>query len=157
MSLSRMPRRGVSEDSVYFIKAPVVDLVKIGYARDVAERFARLRTLSPVPLELVHVVEGAGRGGEVQLHEMFADLRDHGEWFRFEPPITTEILKDFIEQLAELACEMSSLNEEDFAAEVAAMSRAIPDLGEKLLEIRSFLHRVLDAIETRRESDGCHA
>lgn len=65
---------------VYFLHAPSVNLLKIGYSGDPERRFEQVRLISPVPLRVIGVIDG-GAEMERQLHERFAHLRSHGEWF----------------------------------------------------------------------------
>ncbi|CAB4137655.1 Bacteriophage T5, Orf172 DNA-binding [uncultured Caudovirales phage] len=71
---------------VYFI-GPVerrYGIVKIGMTRaGVLNRLSALQTGSPMPLCIYAFVEDEGRL-ERALHETFASLREHGEWFRLE-------------------------------------------------------------------------
>ena len=69
---------------VYFIAASDLNLVKIGTCRDApGKRLAALQTGSPALLDLISAIPG-DRALEQRLHRAFADLREHGEWFRFE-------------------------------------------------------------------------
>lgn len=70
------PIRGVQV--VYFIRGG--PLTKIGTTTDIFDRYAALRTASPVPLRIHHVTPG-GPSLERQLHRQFAAVRHHGEWF----------------------------------------------------------------------------
>lgn len=64
----------------YIIEAVGERLYKIGRTGGSAEaRLQRLRTGSPVPLELVLVLDHPG--WEDVLHHHFRDKRRHGEWF----------------------------------------------------------------------------
>jgi hypothetical protein len=69
---------------VYFIRSG--ELIKIGMSADVCGRMAALRTMSPLPLELLAVASG-GRPEEASLHQRFAHLRQHGEWFSAVPEL----------------------------------------------------------------------
>lgn len=67
---------------LYFIQSLLGGPVKIGVARNVAFRLARLSASSPIPLKVLFVV----RGGEIlekKLHRNFGRHRLHGEWFEF--------------------------------------------------------------------------
>ncbi len=75
---------------VYFIRGG--GLIKIGVANDVASRFRSIRTMSPVPLELLGFIEG-DKATELSLHAKFAGARRHGEWFE---PIPA--LQDYIKR-----------------------------------------------------------
>ena len=71
---------------VYFVQSETTGPIKIGTARDVERRFARLRTMSPYQLRLLAVVPG-GRQLEAKLHAKFSRWRLHGEWFTPNPSI----------------------------------------------------------------------
>lgn len=66
--------------TVYFVRAATGD-VKIGVAGDIKKRLASLQATSPIPLALMGVIFGVGKRAEAELHERFAHLRRHGEWF----------------------------------------------------------------------------
>lgn len=68
---------------VYFIAAPSLGLVKIGYTRGLRQRFGELSRGSPVDIAFVHALTG-NRTLERELHARFADYRSRGEWFRHE-------------------------------------------------------------------------
>lgn len=71
---------------IYFIKSS--DSVKIGYSRDPAGRLKALQTASPLPLEIIRIMEG-GLTTEAWLHEHFSSKRLRGEWFAFCPTMMT--------------------------------------------------------------------
>ena len=71
---------------VYLIKA-TNGLIKIGIAKNVAQRLRQLDNMSPVPLELLHTIETKNaRELEGELHERFALKRVRGEWFSLANP-----------------------------------------------------------------------
>jgi hypothetical protein len=73
---SSEPRVGVT----YVIEAVGEGLFKIGRTGgDPRARLQQLRTMSPVPLELVLVLDHIG--WEPVLHHHYRDRRRHGEWF----------------------------------------------------------------------------
>lgn len=79
---------------VYFLEAdtsPV--LVKIGKTQNLKWRVLTISTMSPVALRLIGAVSGP-IGTESVFHRMFADQRQHGEWFEL-----TDDLKDYIGHL----------------------------------------------------------
>lgn len=76
--------------SVYYIHAPEVGLVKIGYAAAVQKRLRALRSTSPARLVLIAVEDG-GIPQEIHRHRQFNHLREHGEWFRIEPDLIDHI------------------------------------------------------------------
>lgn len=66
---------------VYFIASG--SHVKIGYTGDIAQRLTSLQLATPEKLTVVAMMYGAV-AVERELHEAFAHLRIHGEWFRRE-------------------------------------------------------------------------
>jgi hypothetical protein len=68
---------------VYFVRAKVTGLIKIGVSGDALARLAELRRGCPDELELL-AVQPCFEGGilERQLHRQFAHLRVRGEWFK---------------------------------------------------------------------------
>lgn len=78
--------------SVYVFRAG--DRAKIGFSTNVPARLKACQTGSPLPLSVWRVFEG-GRELERELHERFADEREHGEWFR-----VSDRLRDFVEPAA---------------------------------------------------------
>lgn len=67
---------------VYFVQAVMDDgPIKIGRALDPHKRLAELGTMSPAPLEPLGLITPGGLT-EAEVHQRFADLRLHGEWFR---------------------------------------------------------------------------
>lgn len=71
---------------IYFIEAPALGLIKIGYTLRVPERFTAMLTMSPVPLSLLADMAG-GPQQEAQLHDRFERDRAHGEWFHSSPEL----------------------------------------------------------------------
>lgn len=71
---------------IYFITARAIGRVKIGFSEEPRSRFVKMRTDSPVPLELERICEGS-QADEAALHERFAEYREMGEWFRLAPAI----------------------------------------------------------------------
>jgi hypothetical protein len=80
---------------VYVIGWPDYPLVKIGLSGDVDERFRQIRTMSPVPLQVLWKTPG-GQRLETALHRYFRSVREHGEWFRLPDPVNAvkEALQD---------------------------------------------------------------
>lgn len=80
-------KRAASGEAVYFIQGEGADaLVKIGYSRDVDQRFAELQKYCPVKLTLLVAVRG-DLFLEKWFHERFSAHRAHGEWFRPVPEL----------------------------------------------------------------------
>ena len=73
-------KRNGDGQKVYFIEAVGLDLVKIGFARDVAQRLTDLQCGSPVALRLLGTIPG-GLGMELFFHKDLAEYRVRGEWF----------------------------------------------------------------------------
>lgn len=73
-------RRALASKRIYFLHAPSVGLVKIGYSADAASRIASLHLSSPVPLVLLGTVRG-GKAREAEYHNAWSSQRRHGEWF----------------------------------------------------------------------------
>lgn len=90
--------------AVYFIQCASGE-IKIGTARDVAQRLNRLQTAHPEALRVLAVLPG-GLGLERELHERFADIRVGGEWFAPAPRLV-----GFIEGLT-FAADTRALFEE---------------------------------------------
>jgi hypothetical protein len=71
---------------VYFIEAVGLNVIKIGYARDIGERIRKLRPGCPAPLRLLGTAPG-GLSAEQEFHRTLAAHRIHGEWFRRCPEL----------------------------------------------------------------------
>jgi hypothetical protein len=69
--------------SVYFVLAPDLGRVKIGYAENPRSRLNKMRSDSPARLVLRAVVDG-DMGNERDLHAKFSAQRLHGEWFSYD-------------------------------------------------------------------------
>jgi excisionase family DNA binding protein len=76
---------------VYILQA-ANGLVKIGQSIHVNKRVSLIRSGSPLPVALLHVVETDQAGDlERALHARFASRRHHGEWFALTPDDILEI------------------------------------------------------------------
>lgn len=82
--------------AVYFVAADGTGLIKIGSSADVPLRLLSLQTSSPVPLRLVATIPECRAGLEGELHERFAHLHSHGEWYRAEPELMEYIARHAI-------------------------------------------------------------
>ena len=71
------------------IEYPGTNLIKVGQAKYFVDRFAQLKTGSPVEPFVVCVFRGAKH--ERDFHTKFAHLRHHGEFYYFTPE-----LRDYI-------------------------------------------------------------
>lgn len=78
---------------VYFIEAPALSLVKIGWSKGhPKERLGTLQIGSPTALTLIGFIPG-DNWAEKRLHRRFARHRSHGEWFRIGPRMRSAIRK----------------------------------------------------------------
>jgi hypothetical protein len=81
------------DGKIYFVQAEVGGLLKIGFSTDPSDRLRHLQTGSPERLVLLHVMAGTP-AIERWLHERFAHLRVHGEWF-FPANELISLINDF--------------------------------------------------------------
>jgi hypothetical protein len=81
-------------DYVYFIEADN-GLVKIGKTKNVRLRISSLRSSSPIPLRLLHVIDCNGNATRIEkyFHDLYKSKRRHGEWFSFVMKEKKEITK----------------------------------------------------------------
>lgn len=78
---------------VYVIRPKSGGLSKIGWSQTPKARLQALAIGSPVPLELVGVIEGP-QSDEMQWHLTFRDKHSHGEWFDLTDEDIASILHD---------------------------------------------------------------
>jgi hypothetical protein len=83
------PLGGARGAGVYFL-SDGRGRVKIGYASDLAHRFAAIQTGSADALTLIGWCPG-GRAVEREWHERFGDARIRGEWFTLTPELAKAI------------------------------------------------------------------
>lgn len=76
----RKARVSSDKRSVYFVRAQVSGLIKIGSAAHPEGRLRTLQTGSPEPLQLLATSPG-GERHERELHTLLSGSRSHGEWF----------------------------------------------------------------------------
>ncbi|MEU5902289.1 GIY-YIG nuclease family protein [Streptomyces venezuelae] len=69
-------------EQVYVIGSPSNWTVKIGLSVDLVRRLREIQNLSPVRLAVLWSAPG-GLALEQALHNHFAEIRSHGEWFTF--------------------------------------------------------------------------
>lgn len=76
--------------AVYYIAAPDLDLVKIGFAIDPTKRLAKINSDSPAAVVLL-----ATEPGSIELererHRQFGASRRRGEWFQLSGPVSEHI------------------------------------------------------------------
>lgn len=78
---------------VYFLKpVDAAGPIKIGHSHIPIERLQVHMNWSPVKLELLALTEGS-RQDEKRLHDRFADVRSHCEWFWPTPEMMAGIRK----------------------------------------------------------------
>lgn len=69
---------------VYFIHDKNARAVKIGTTNNLQRRLKEMQTSSPTKLNVLKVIDSAGRAEEIELHERFKDYRIMGEWFNLD-------------------------------------------------------------------------
>ncbi|MEU1128339.1 GIY-YIG nuclease family protein [Streptomyces sp. NPDC005900] len=69
-------------EQVYVIGSPSNWTVKIGVSVDLVRRLREIQNLSPTKLKVLWSTPG-GLALEQALHDHFAGIRSHGEWFTF--------------------------------------------------------------------------
>lgn len=72
-----------------------ISYVKIGFAKDLYQRFHSIKSSNPLDVELLAVFDG-DLADERALHDVFASVRVRREWFRYGPE-----LEDFVQTLAD--------------------------------------------------------
>ena len=77
VTLARVVRQTTN---IYFIATDDMSRIKIGKSSDVKKRFASIRTMSPVNLNLECHFK-CHEDMEYYLHGIFSASRSHGEWF----------------------------------------------------------------------------
>ena len=75
-----------SPSFVYCLHAEAISRIKIGFSTKPIKRIAGHRNTSPCPLVLIGLWPG-GRKEETAIHDEFAYLGDHGEWFEYAPEL----------------------------------------------------------------------
>jgi hypothetical protein len=90
--------------SVYYVVAPDLGLVKIGFAENVRGRFSKIQTDSPTRLVLAAREDG-DEDDEAARHRQFAAYRRRGKWFALEGG-----LADHIAALPPAPAKEASLN-----------------------------------------------
>jgi hypothetical protein len=127
---------------IYFIWAGDAKLVKIGHTTNHPdERLATLATMSPVELTPTVVRPGA-KSDERAMHERFAHLRHHGEWFEARGDLARFMLDEGLgwpepmpspeEILAGKRCE---------PGELFTVCEAAAFLGTPIAEVRRMVWR----------------
>lgn len=76
---------------IYWIRADVVGVFKIGYTERPLVRLDQLRLMSPVSLQLFGLTLGSFQD-EQALHQKLHEHRLHGEWFDRHPQVEASIV-----------------------------------------------------------------
>jgi|SRR5579862_9053934 len=88
-------REGTAQNDTlvtYVIEYPGTNLIKIGQAKYFVDRFAQLKTGSPVDPVVLCVFRGSKH--ERDFHRRFNHLRHHGEFYHFTPEVRKYIFSD---------------------------------------------------------------
>lgn len=114
---------------VYLVEG--AGLLKIGFARDVADRLAALQLGSPVPLRVVAYVPGEARKLERWLHLRYKHCRMHGEWFEPGPELEMfaagylpHVLEEFEQEQRAIEYEAFELDVRRRTAEIISRRNA---------------------------------
>lgn len=148
----------MTEQWVYVIGSPNMNIVKIGWTTNLSKRIRTIRTMSPVSLEILWSTPACD-GMEYGLHGYFAAMRSHGEWFRFEDEDAVEAVKLAVESGAwkkftakptypapkpdrteELARRKEALDE------IGKLSAAFLEAQEEFDKTREALHEAIASI-----------
>lgn len=77
-------RPKATQGYIYFIEGG--HFIKIGFSRSMEARLKKMSTDAPGELRLLHIEPGTFKTEKI-IHRHFAELRQHGEWFRRAPPL----------------------------------------------------------------------
>lgn len=138
---------------IYFISAPEVRRIKIGYSTNWQDRFLAIMTASPVDLDVLVVSEGTWHQ-EQTLHRVFPG-RFRGEWFNETPELLAfcYLLKRAPEDRRQsIIAEVV----EDYRVANVVVPIKFNEPGErKILTacMRSFIHK--HGTEKTKEISGC--
>lgn len=80
----------VATEWIYFVACVDAGLIKIGRTKNIKQRINSIRRSSPVPVEFICAVRFV-RECEEWIHNIFSDLRSHGEWFNAAPRLLSAI------------------------------------------------------------------
>jgi hypothetical protein len=144
---------------VYFIEAPSVHRIKIGWAHgDLRVRLSGLQVGSPVPLVILAYMRALFER-EAELHRRFASLREIGEWFRDDP-----LLRRYIEKHAKAFREDDNpwvkpviLKQRGLLEQAAPVAEGLSEEAQKLHEARvaeAALALTYDHSRLRRLANG---
>ena len=141
----------MTEEWVYVIGSPGMNIVKIGWTTNLSQRIAAIRTMSPVPLDILWSTPACD-GMEYGLHGHFAALRSHGEWFRFTDEDPVEAVRRAVESGAWrpiAARRAPTPPKRDRTEELARRKEAISEIGKlstEFLEAQDELEKAREAL-----------
>ena len=75
---------------IYFIEAPELSRVKVGFTRNVRSRFTGLRNAAPCELRLLGSVRGVP-STEWAFHQFLGHRRVYGEWFSIDDDVVIAV------------------------------------------------------------------
>lgn len=90
-------RKSSDADTVYFVQAGGPrGPVKIGITNELSKRLESIRVSNAEPIAVLAIMRfggepGAARRTEQRLHELFAEFRLEGEWFRWHEDIAVAV------------------------------------------------------------------
>lgn len=127
------------QPDVYFIQAVDGGPIKIGSTFNPVKRLGSLQGGSPVRLQILGLLKGAGRDAEGALHIRFLDSHSHGEWFHPTPeliayiaeharlagPIKVRFKSDVNYELARRMRRVNERTQAEVAAEIGINERTL--------------------------------
>lgn len=114
---------------IYFIAAPDLNMVKIGYSAKPHARFVKVRSDCPVRVVLKRTMDG-DTAVERDLHSRFSDARVRGEWFH----ITTTVAA-FMDGLDEPAIQPVSIKRNNWNHRECLVNEGVSALYQ---DVKSF-------------------
>lgn len=89
---------------VYLLRAGETEMIKIGWADDLARRVRAIQTAHYETLHIIRTIEGPSTA-ETWLHRRFIDRRVRFEWFRFDPAMLVVEIPAGLSEKANPACD----------------------------------------------------
>ena len=121
-----MPDSEVTERGVvtYVVEYPGTNLIKVGQAKYFVDRFAQLKTGSPVDPVVVCVFRGARH--EHEFHKRFSHLRHHGEFFHYTREVRDYLFAEALseDRMTRQEAEVASPRIERTAERIRRQQRA---------------------------------
>lgn len=88
-------------ESVYVIRCG--DFIKIGMTLDLPQRVKDFQTGNPHQIEIIAVIDAAGRATETRLHRHFAKFRHRYEWFHLKGELADWVYRGCPAELPDLS------------------------------------------------------